>query len=219
MLRSIRHPSFPAALIAVAALGLAGCNSFDPSYGDEPFRCGDSDPRCPDGYTCSAADDDEDGVCVRADDEPAPDAAGPDGVPPPACRVDLEEPNDARNQATTTGVPNGNPTFVMDDLTMCGPGDHDFFQFGLLADSRLRITVDSDSEALGVKVLLVNGMTAGTGTALNGNVTEFQAPGGNTPGPLSAGTYYLDVSSPTSSFSAYRIEIRTCPGSQPTCLD
>jgi hypothetical protein len=205
-------------LLTLAALGLAGCNSFDPSYGDEPFRCGDSDPRCPDGYTCSTPDDDADGVCVRDGESRGPDAGPPDGAPP-ACRVDSEEPNDARNVATPTPVPNQAPVFVLDDLTMCAATDHDFFQFGLPTNSRLRITVDGDSEPLTVKVLLVNGTEAGTGTAVNGNVTVFQAPGANTPATLSAGVYYVDVSSPSASFSAYRIEIKTCPAAQATCLD
>jgi hypothetical protein len=201
--------------LALAALGLAGCNSFDPSYGDQPFRCGDSAPRCPDGYTCTAPGDD--GVCVRDDGEPAPDAAPPDSPPPP-CRLDIGEPNDARNKATPTPVPT-EPSYVVDDLTMCVATDHDFFQFGLPTNSRLRITADGDSEPLTVKVLLVNGTEVGTGTAVNGNVTVFQAPGANTPATLSAGVYYVDVSSPTSSFSAYRLEIKTCPAAQANCLD
>jgi hypothetical protein len=210
--RSILAPALLAALGAAA-----GCNSFDPAYGDEPFRCGEDEPTCPDGYTCAPRGAD-DGVCVRKGDAPAPDG-GPDAPPPPPCRIDAEEPNDARNVATVTPVPDQAPDFVLDDLTMCAQTDHDFFQFGLPTNSRLRITVDSDSEALDVKILLVNGTQAGTGRAVNGNVTVFQAPGGDVPQVLAAGVYYVDVSSPTASFSAYRIEIETCPAAQATCLD
>jgi hypothetical protein len=156
-------------------------------------------------------------VCVRDDGEPGPDAAPPDTAPPP-CRLDILEPNDVRNKATPTPVPT-EPSYVVDDLTMCVATDHDFFQFGLPTNSRLRITADGDSEPLTVKVLLVNGTEVGTGTAVNGNVTVFQAPGANTPATLSAGVYYVDVSSPTSSFSAYRLEIKTCPAAQANCLD
>lgn len=213
----LARATFVSVLAVALGLGLAACNSFDPSYGNQPFRCGEDDPRCPDGYTCSA-DRGADGVCVRDGYEPAPDA-GPDAPPPPPCRIDAEEPNDVRNMATVTPVPEQAPDFVLDDLTMCAQADHDFFQFGLPVDSRLRVTVDGDTEALDVKVLLVGGTAVGNGRPTSSNVTEFQAPGGAVPAPLASGVYFVEVSSPTSSFSAYRIEIETCPVSQPTCLD
>ncbi|MBC7977889.1 MAG: hypothetical protein H7138_23150 [Myxococcales bacterium] len=69
---------------AIGAVGLSAvfsalvaCSSYDPSLPDEPFLCGEDEPRCPDGYACvargSAAP-----VCRK--DGTAPDA-GVDAAP------------------------------------------------------------------------------------------------------------------------------------------
>ena len=51
-----------ALLFAIAALG--ACTSYDPQLGPTPFFCGDTDPKCPDGYTCQMNGGGS-GVCTK----------------------------------------------------------------------------------------------------------------------------------------------------------
>jgi hypothetical protein len=53
----------------------ASCSPYDPSLPSRPFRCGDQEPRCPDGYTCVAQ---ASGPMVCSKDGEAPDAGVPD---------------------------------------------------------------------------------------------------------------------------------------------
>ena len=50
-------------LFAIAALG--ACTSYDPQLGPTPFFCGDTDPKCPDGYTCQQNSNGS-GVCTKS---------------------------------------------------------------------------------------------------------------------------------------------------------
>jgi hypothetical protein len=41
-----------ASAILVTIVTLGACTSYDPQLGPTPFFCGNTDPKCPDGYTC-----------------------------------------------------------------------------------------------------------------------------------------------------------------------
>lgn len=51
-----------ALLFAIAALG--ACTPYDPQLGPTPFLCGDTEPKCPDGYTCQMNGGGS-GVCTK----------------------------------------------------------------------------------------------------------------------------------------------------------
>ncbi|HEY0194409.1 MAG TPA: hypothetical protein VGC42_25025 [Kofleriaceae bacterium] len=61
-----------------AALALAACSPYDPSLPHRPFLCGDTAPRCPDGYTCIT-----DGDRMVCSDQPAEFDAGVDAPTSP----------------------------------------------------------------------------------------------------------------------------------------
>jgi hypothetical protein len=61
----------PLLAVFVVFGSLGACSPYDPSLPDEPFLCGDEEPRCPDGYTCVTGPADE-MVCRK------------NGVPPDA---------------------------------------------------------------------------------------------------------------------------------------
>jgi hypothetical protein len=39
-------------VLVLLAIGAGACTPYDPSLSAEPFYCGPTEPRCPDGYTC-----------------------------------------------------------------------------------------------------------------------------------------------------------------------
>ena len=39
-----------ATLAGLAACAFLACGPYDPDLGEEPFRCGTDEPRCPEGY-------------------------------------------------------------------------------------------------------------------------------------------------------------------------
>ena len=93
-----------AGLAAVATLAALGaCNPYDPDLGDSPFRCGTSDPKCPDGYECMVYSDTLQ-LCERGADTSSPDARiDGSGL---TCNDDSSvEPNDDINTAWTTPIP------------------------------------------------------------------------------------------------------------------
>ena len=97
-----RTPQMVVLLGALCQLLFAfGCNTFDPDLGDEPFRCGAEEPRCPDGYEC----DESTQVCFSG--EPGGGAALVDGGLPavvPDARP-ITPPPDAGGGPVDAGLP------------------------------------------------------------------------------------------------------------------
>src|SRR4051812_31978407 len=60
----MRHASF-AFLFSLLSAG--ACTPYDPTLPAQPFLCGQSDPKCPDGFTCSGMDAMNHPVCVGGD--------------------------------------------------------------------------------------------------------------------------------------------------------
>ena len=50
----------------IAAAAAVSCTPYDPELGAEPFLCGSTEPRCPDGYVCVERIG-ADKVCLRED--------------------------------------------------------------------------------------------------------------------------------------------------------
>ncbi len=48
----------------LAGLVLAiGCNGYEPKLGDIPFKCGNAEPKCPEGYVCRGSGDSK--LCIK----------------------------------------------------------------------------------------------------------------------------------------------------------
>src|SRR5688572_12730478 len=128
-------PSLFRALIGpiVATAGLAfaaGCNPYNPELSDEPFRCGTSDPQCPDGYVCDERSPEEK-ICVRSDlidDTDASVDEGPDAAF--FCNNDTQlEPNETINAATQIPIPDNGRDYELQALAICPDIDVDVFRF------------------------------------------------------------------------------------------
>ncbi len=52
-----------ASLLLGLSLALGGCNGFEPKLGDIPFKCGNSEPKCPEGYVCRTSGGSS--ICVK----------------------------------------------------------------------------------------------------------------------------------------------------------
>jgi hypothetical protein len=194
---SIR-PAVPSFLAAVAIAAVAGaCNPYDPELGAHPFKCGTSEPRCPDGYACVEHAAGEAFCEVPRVDPLAPDAAA--DAPPLTCSLDRTEPN----QSTATAFVLGNA--ITRDLTLCPSGDVDYFSF-TTDTANLRVTVTSD----GVLV------KSGESPPGKRDTTELRIL------PIAAGDYFLRIASGSSSGggeqAAYGIELKMCAGPA-TCIE
>jgi len=118
---------------ALFVLALVACNPYDPQLGDEPFRCGTDEPRCPDGYV-PREDTPTYCVCVRGA------LAGDAGVY--LCSGDgPHEPNETTEKATVTPIGPLNDTYEYPNGALCPASDVDTYQLNVPQAGTL-ITVD-----------------------------------------------------------------------------
>jgi hypothetical protein len=178
-----------AALLAGAALAAAACNPYDPSLGYEPFQCGDTEPRCPLGYTCVTSADNT-GVCQQTGAE-EPDG----GDVGSTCNDDQAvEPNDTIEQAYDTGIPDARSSFEVVGLAVCPSTDNDLFAFQVAANGT-NVVVEIDFRGvrgeLTLDVLNGSGTSIATGTAVEDDNTidtlRAQVPN------LPVGTFYVKI--------------------------
>jgi hypothetical protein len=172
-----------------------GCNPYNPDLGSEPFRCGTSDPRCPDGYECDERDEIEH-VCVLEGTIPEdrPDAM----IPPPdastfTCDNDQAlEPNNAITMPTVTPIPDLRDDYPIGNLSICPTTDIDLFRFRI-AETGKSIRVDMMFSAakggLLLDILNSSGVSIESGTAVDGDPNLVRAVVDNVP----ADVYYARV--------------------------
>jgi hypothetical protein len=182
--------------LCALALAATACSPFDPELGDSPFRCGTSEPRCPEGYACEE-DQGSTGVCVREGDTVDPMAdSGPAGnadAGPLVCNNDSAiEPNNAINAATTTPIPDQATEYTLVGLAICPAGDVDVFRLrvdvnGKNITATASETVRSRGELV-VEILNGTGVPIATGNYDAGG-TAVTAVVNNAP----TGTYFVQI--------------------------
>ncbi|HVV87523.1 MAG TPA: hypothetical protein VHE35_30995 [Kofleriaceae bacterium] len=196
-------PAVP--LAALAALAATGCNPYDPQLGDRPFRCGMSDPVCPDGYSCSAS-----GVCIAGDD------IRPDASTAFVCADDGSlEPNDMPNRAFVTPIPSAGSSYSLLGLALCPEGDVDNFQFGVTVNGT---NLDASVVSVAGRTPLQFNLLTSTGSVIATGVSDTATPQMvklQVENRLAAGTYILQVKSPDMSENNYDLSIKTCPNTMP----
>lgn len=109
--------------VLAAALLAASCNSYDPSFGDMPFRCGSDEPKCPDGYVAEGPE--PNCICKRA-------ALVPDSGSGYFCNFDPSDTAEARNDSPTNAATidaETNPVTNLVDRAICPRGDEDYYAF------------------------------------------------------------------------------------------
>lgn len=217
--------------LAAAALACAGCNSYDPSLPDQPFRCGMTDPRCPDGYQCvhepSGLDVCERGsgsapdATVAATDAAAADAAltdalvtdaatgdggssmGADGGSGFHCNSDSNEPNNSN--FTSTVVPIPPLTDYSDSGAICPATDDDYFAFDVANEGETAtadVTYQSAQGALALEMQNSSGNPIMQGTQVTANDLQVMV------ASLPTGVYYVHVSSKSGAENNYNLEIK-----------
>jgi hypothetical protein len=193
-----------ASLASLAAL--AACNPYDPDLGNTPFKCGSADPICPDGYTCTRPGD-PDGVCVKGGN------ITPDASTVFVCADDGNlEPNDMANRAFVTPIPSSMMSYQLRGLALCPAGDNDFFQFGVVANgTNLEAQVISVNDVLKpplqLNLLTSTGAVIATGAS---SAETDQLVSLSVENRLAAGTYILQVKSPTDVENNFDLVIKTC---------
>lgn len=193
-------------LIALPTLA-AACNPYEPQLGEKPFRCGMSDPACPDGYVCvqeSAADS----FCISADVAGLPDAGDdtPDGGILQCTGDDGLEPNDSIGDPSSTNIPEFADSVELIGLQVCPMGDVDLYIFrieqaGKNAAAELRYP--SGAGTLRLDILNSVGTSIKTGTDVGGNSDVVRAEVPNLP----TGQYFVQVRGDTGVRNRYDVSI------------
>lgn len=188
------------------ALLAAACNPYDPDLGNTPFRCGMSEPFCPDGYTCNTG-----GVCIAGSD------IRPDASTAFVCADDGSlEPNDLPNRAFVTPIPSGGPKYSLLGLAVCPAGDVDHFQFGVTANGT---NIDASVVSVAGRAPLQLNLLTTTGAVIATGASDAATPQLvqlRVDNRLAVGTYLLQIKSPDMTENNYDLSIKTCPGTMPT---
>lgn len=202
-MKALRTPVLAAALAALAV----GCNPYEPQLGDKPFRCGMSDPACPDGYVCvqeSAADS----FCISADIAELPDAGpgGPDGGILECNGDNGLEPNENIGDPTNTPIPDFQNDLELIGMQVCPMGDVDVYLFRIdQSGKNVKAEVMYPSAAGGIELDILNsvGTSIKTGTVVGGNNDLLAAEVPNLP----TGNYFAQVRGATGVRNRYDISI------------
>jgi hypothetical protein len=184
------------ALVA-AALG-AGCASYSPNLGSKPFFCADTDPKCPDGYTCTSVNSKL--VCVAnqpthatprlTDDSPLEGASGNDSI-----ETAVVAPAGAKDLRYYASISDAD--------------DRDTYAVSVGAAGTLDITIQSGAWGGSVSGVILDRNGAPIATQLwsdsGSRAMELVAT------DLTAGTYYVQLfgASPASPANNYALEIGT----------
>jgi hypothetical protein len=163
---------------------LAACSPYSPDLSPAPFSCGNTEPRCPDNYTCNTVTD----LCVAGSGTGAD--ASPDGGPFICDNDSAVEPNDmisnARQIPTTTPL---GTAFKFSQLAICPALDKDTYQVSVAANAtNIEVVVDFAGGApLAVSILNSSGTPSVTGTVVNRQIKATLA-------NASAGEFFVQVS-------------------------
>ena len=196
-----------AVLVASISLGLAaagGCSPYSPDLGERPFQCGETDPPCPNGYTCDTTTTPP--TCLEVTEGPDADHT-PDGPGGPCAGVgDLLEPNNAMNMPTQTSVADTRQFTEYVGTTICPADDVDYYFVNVPTNGlNVDATVNYAPEMGQVAVQILN---------MSGVMVQSGAPIG--PGSLKAalsnasqGQYYVVVRAQPGMTNNYSILIDT----------
>ncbi len=109
--------------LALALSAFTACTPYNPDLGEAPFLCGQSDPKCPDGYTCEP--DPNGGAAMYC---LAPNATVPIDAATFLCSNDSQlEPNNTTMMAFQTPVAAQKNSLTFAGLAICPAGDKDHY--------------------------------------------------------------------------------------------
>ena len=190
--------------IVLAAAATAACNPYDPNLGGRPFKCGASDPKCPDGYACVGT-----GTSAVCEQQGAPDAHLGGDASHVQCGTDTSlEPNDDLAHALQTPVRNTQADYMLARLAICPSTDIDTYGFNTTAvgqNVRVTLTYDPSQGQLNLKLLTRQGLPAGFDGQPSGNTIVVVT------NRLSVDQWYVQVTAATGVENNYDLDINVSP--------
>jgi hypothetical protein len=177
--------------ILVLAFALGACSPYSPDLGVAPFVCGDTDPKCPDGFECQAPMGSATGpmICV------APNGTVPDAHTD--CANDsMLEPNDTTATAYDTGVAESKLSIPYAGLAICPAGDKDTYKVHITTEGQnleVVITYDPNGAVLTGALLNAGGVPIAMASPVSGMEGVIRAYTANLP----VGFFYAQVAGPT----------------------
>ncbi|MDB4954636.1 MAG: hypothetical protein JWO36_2205 [Myxococcales bacterium] len=199
-------------LVLVAIALAPACSPYSPDLGTTPFLCNDTDPKCPENYTC------QDGgggrmVCVLPGGTVSDANADSSN-----CANDSNlEPNNDITHATQTPLDISKKAIPYSGLAICPAGDKDTFAVTLSTANEnidATLTYDVGGAVLQLSILNSVGGAIGNGSPMGMNVSHANVQ------TLPAGVYYVQAFGPASgtfTTNNYKLRIVTCPMSNPDC--
>lgn len=180
---------------------VTACSAYNPDLGGAPYKCGDSDPQCPDGYVCDASDPDPARhVCVLP-------GGSPDGGNNLQCRDDSPfGSNDTFQNAFVTPVA-GMPMFT-GRAAVCPENDKDHYQFNITtANTNIEVTTtwETAGAALNTSILNSAGTTIGNAGPMGANSVRVCIPN------MNIGMFYVVVFAPPTIKNNYDFTIKVVP--------
>lgn len=162
---------------------LAACSAYDDNIGPTPYLCGETEPPCPEGYTCQDDITTGEQVCVGGGGSLSHDFD---------CADDsASEPNNMLDVATATSL-DGMKTFAKEGLAICPANDKDLFTI-TIATQNEKIELIAEFQANGAAlvgaILNAGGIPIATSAPVSGEPTKIRAFAQNLP----AGQYYAQV--------------------------
>ena len=185
----------------------AACTPYDPTLPAQPFLCGQMEPKCPDGYSCSGMDAMNRPVCMSADGSgPTVDAGHPPGF---LCADDsaIEGPskNDDIGHAWQTPINTaGHTTFPLAGLAICPSGDKDTYSVNITQEGQnLTALVEYQSDGAPLSVTILNS----GGTAIASSMPAGTDMVKSTVANLATGSspYYVQVYGPATGENNYKV--------------
>jgi hypothetical protein len=189
-------------IFAFVLFAAAACSPFDPDLGTAPYKCGDVEPRCPDGYQCDSANPDPtQHVCV------APGGLLPDsGTSGFQCLDDSPfGNNDSHTAPTPTTIPG--QTMYSARAAICPEADKDHFGFMITTpNSNVEVKVDWESGmAVNAAILNAAGTSIGNASPIDDKHIRVCVPN------LPNGNYSASIFAISTVKNNYRVEINIVP--------
>ncbi len=179
---------------------LAACGAYSPNLPPDPFVCGDSDPKCPDGFACVQSGSQM--LCMSTGGGGG--GGGDSGTF--MCDDDSQLEGTTRNDTIATAfvadVAGHDNMLVFDGAAICPATDVDDYEFTLATTMTIEVRVEYyNGGPLEAAILASSGEVDKAATTLQGSTNTLDAVISGAP----AGTYYASVFSSGSSENNYKI--------------
>ena len=189
-------------MLATAA---GACTPYSPDLGATPFLCGQSEPKCPDGFACTGTDAMNRMICVSGSGTtPGVDAHISGFQCADDSAIEGPDKNDSVATAWQTPVSLTHTPFPLAGLAICPDGDKDTYAVNITgANENLAADVEYQSDGAALSVIILNsGGTAISSSQPNGtDKVHTSVPN------LAAGSspYYVQVYGPATGKNNYKL--------------